>query len=270
MPRAISKVAGLSAIAIIVAVAIAGSLFLTTSGQPAKATLAQTNSNKNSTATMTNIDSSTTFGPTTTNYTKFSTVVATTDSSLSYVSSGPCGTYPNGLQTLMGDVGGSAIGILAFAMNLSSTAKLCVSYVADAAQYSNDFSEIRVNFSAEANIVNATPSGNGFEYSYSPARNISIGAQPSTVLISNGSARSEITVEYTINAGQFSKGFYTLSTFMQCPPLIAFAVGFTPQELNGTDFAGFYLEGSCTLQLPMSGYEITGFSGMSAVYVSGP
>jgi len=131
-----------------------------------------------------------------------------------------------------------------------------------------------VNFSGyEIQEVDTTPvpnQGGGFGciYSHSPAPGISEVASPSTLTIPAGFNESRIIVNYTITAAAQAKGFYTLSFREACPPLIPYSVGYGTSQLNASDFEGFFIASSCTIQLPLSQGEIVGYGGMGTIVLN--
>jgi len=185
------------------------------------------------------------------------------------VTPGDCGIYSGGLNTwvVTNDI---VQQILVFMMRPNSSARLCVNYSVGSQYLSHLSANTTIDFISGILVVNATADDNsGFSYSDSTAKNITISSKPSSVTFSNYSVANEFNVVYTIDAGQNSKGFYTISTFMQCPPFLALAVGYEPQELNASDFNGFFLVSGCTLHLPLASWKLTGFLEMTAVYLSG-
>lgn len=182
-----------------------------------------------------------------------------------YVSSTSCPTLaPSGL-TLVNESNNNQQSDLTFLMKSGTTATLCVAY-----QLENDaILPATINFSGSQILeVNASSIGGGYSYSYSPAPGISETATPSILTIPAGFNQSRIIVNYTITATAQAKGFYTLSYYEPCPGLIPFSVGYGTAQVNASDFEGFFIASSCSLQLPLSDGEIVGFGGMGTMALS--
>jgi hypothetical protein len=155
------------------------------------------------------------------------------------------------------DLANGSMRSLAFIMQAGSTATLCVTYSSRSYVPAS-------NLTADALIVNATSLQGGYEYSYSKALGITF------TLTSVDSSSSVGNLVYTIDAANNAGGFYDLSYPGVCG-LIPFAVVTgPPQVISSSNFPGFFLASTCPLFPPFSAWsQMTGFSGMSAVWLTG-
>jgi hypothetical protein len=200
----------------------------------------------------------------------FDSTASSSESIQNYVSSPACPSLaPSGLM-LVNESNNNQQSDLTFLMKSDSVATICVSYQLD----SGTSLPTAVNFSGfEIQEVNATPTpnqsaGSGYTYSYSPAPGISETATPGVLNIPAGFNKSRIIVNYTITTTAQAKGFYTLSFYEACPPLIPFSVGYGSAQVNASDFEGFFIASGCTVQAPLSDAQIVGFGAMGTIILS--
>lgn len=125
---------------------------------------------------------------------------------------------------------------------------------------------------ADALIVNATSTPPyGTEYSYSQAKNINTTFDPASLnLTSFRYSAGSLEVTYTMVADSKATGFYSLDYPGVCG-LVALAVTDAPSTVSVADFPGFFMPSTCPLFAPFAGWsQMTGFSGMTATWVTGP
>ena len=190
-----------------------------------------------------------------------------TDSEIiqNYVSTTSCPTLATSGLALVNESSDNHQSDLAFLMKSGTAATLCVAY-----QLENDaILPSTINFSGSQILkVNASSIEGGYAYSYAPAPGITEKATPSILTIPAGFNKSRIIVNFTITATAQAKGFFALSYYEPCPGLIPFSIGYGTAQVNASDFEGFFIASSCSLQLPLSDGEIVGFGGMGTMILT--
>lgn len=187
-----------------------------------------------------------------------------------YVNSTSCPTLSTTGLSLSNESGNNQMTDLAFLMKAGSTATICLAYPLEgepSAPVTIDFSGFQI-LQVVATPVPNQGGESGYSYSYSPATGITETASPGVLTIPAGFNESQIIVNYTITSTLQARGFYTLSYYETCPPLIPFSVGYGTAQVNASDFPGFFLASSCTIQSVLSDPQIVGFGGMGTMVLS--
>ena len=160
------------------------------------------------------------------------------------------------LFSTMHNLANGSIRSLVFIMQPGTTATLCISYEANETLSAN-------GLLADAVSVNASSLADGAQHSYSVAPNVTFKLVSDETTSAGGSATYSITTE----SGVY--GYYSLSYPGQCQ-LTPFAVVIAGSPLTPAEFPGFFNTPNCFLVKPFTGYtNITGFSGMTAVWLTG-
>lgn len=156
----------------------------------------------------------------------------------------------------MHDLPNGSVRSLVFVMQPGTTATLCISYEANETLSANGLLADAVN-------VNASSLANGAQHSYTVAPNVTFKLDSYQTTSAGGSAIYTITTENGVY------GYYSMSYPGQCP-LTPFAVVIAGSPLTPAEFPGFFQVPNCFSVKPFTGYtNITGFSGMTAVWLTG-
>ncbi len=182
-------------------------------------------------------------------------------------------TFPGGLNMTSGDwsdANQSSEGLRLFTMEPNSVALLCVSYTLEQqALQSSGSSSQNATFSGTAYAVAASCGGSGCSYTYTKASGISITGSPPSVTLVKSENLTKVDVIYTISTSSVSQGFYSLTYFNSCPALLPFAVLPLGQTVNGSDFNGFFLPGSCIQYGALEDGVVIGVAGMNVSWIYG-
>jgi hypothetical protein len=108
------------------------------------------------------------------------------------------------------------------------------------------------------------------EYSYAVAHNVNFTFDPALLNLTRlSSTPGSITVAYSVTSSPLVMGYYKISYPFNCPPLIPFAVANGgPSSVSPLDFRGFFEPSSCLTSNRIISSVITGFSGMSAEWMT--
>ena len=148
-------------------------------------------------------------------------------------------------------------------MQPGTKATLCITY-----DLGNGSSLSASNFTVHAFVVHANLASG--EYSYTAARNVNITLDASSVNMTElRTMGGSITIDYSVVSLPNISGFYTMSYPFDCPPWIPFAiVSGGPESVSASDFPGFFAPSSCITSNIIGSSEISGFSNMSAEWIT--
>jgi hypothetical protein len=150
---------------------------------------------------------------------------------------------------------------IAFVLRAGAAAMLCITYAVQGNYSPNDFK-------VQAWAVNSTKLVGGYEYSYTAAPSINFTFDPASVNSTDTSPHN-LTVVYNVTSSPDFTGFYTITYPNDCPPFLPLAVTTdSPGSISSADFPGFFIPSSCRLDSPFGSVMITGFSGMSAIWLT--
>lgn len=156
----------------------------------------------------------------------------------------------------MQNLANGSVRSLVFVMQPGATATLCISYEANETLTADGLLADAVN-------VNASSLAGGAQHSYSVAPKVTF------KLLSDQTTSTRGTATYTITT---EKGRLLILLFElpRAVPADPFAVAIAGSPLTPAEFPGFFCVPNCFLVEPFRGYtNITGFSGMTAVWLTG-
>ena len=191
----------------------------------------------------------------------------------STVSGGNCSqTFPGGLPLSEYTLNKSVV----FLMQPGSTAQVCVSYKVEEADLSSavsdgpivPFSTSISKYNMQCNASSCFGSGTSGPFNLS--------ASPDYITITPGNQIAKFVIVYTIRSFSNSTGLYGFQYLNACEsPGIPFAVGYAPNQVNASDFVGFFRPAFGCGGTNYYGYKdylssgnVTGITNLSYTYIS--
>ena len=170
-------------------------------------------------------------------------------------------------------------------MQPNTEGTICVTYsVGYNASAPNIFNATKVQ--GVVNIANTQISGSGYYRTLSPAPGVNITSNAASAFdsaVQNDSTTAqyhvnEVTVVYSVSASADASGIYDFSFPFDCPGLFPLAILGGSQTVISSNFPGYFTPDECPNMNPVDSSSkvfltgssfITGFNGMSEVWVTG-
>jgi len=150
-----------------------------------------------------------------------------------------------------------------FMMQPGTPVTLCITY------HLHNGSDLSAsNFTIHAFVVHANLASG--QYSYTAARNVNLTLDATSLNMTDlRTIGGSVTIDYSVASSPNISGFYTISYPFNCPPWIPFAiVNGGLGSVSASDFPGFFAPSSCMTSNTIISSEITGFSNMSAEWIT--